>query len=102
MTIRVMTIAAVFILTALLQVYAEEGSTKSGSTARDAGTVDATTIEGEIPLPQVWFFSSRERIDQPDRHHIAYLKTMNQLCSGIESPLRIHLAPSELVNREEM
>lgn len=73
---------------------------ETGDAARDAGTLDATTIEGEIPLPQVWFFSSREQIVHADRYHFVYLKTFIDLENELELPLRIRPASEGRPARE--
>ena len=100
MTHRIGTIAVILMIAHAAGAGADETSRAPAQEGRDAGTIDVTTIEGEIPLPQVWFFSSRERMERVDRYHMIYLKPIARIGAEVELPIRIRMAPTGLSTRE--
>ncbi len=71
----------------------------SGEASRDAGTLDAISIEGEIPLPQVLFISSREQPRYPDMIHRLYLDEYTAIGSAA-LPVRLLTLPAGLSQME--
>ena len=72
----------------------------SGEAGNDMGTLDAITIEGEIPLPQVLFISSREQPFYEDELHRLFLQSFTDASRETLFPVRIRLAPPGLSIRE--
>jgi hypothetical protein len=79
------------------------GNANSGGNAgkADLGTLAEINIEGEIPLPQVLFISSREQPRYPDTTHKRYLTDLDSWLSRPIFPLSIITVPKGLDQQEE-
>ncbi|NNE07857.1 MAG: hypothetical protein HKN20_04770 [Gemmatimonadetes bacterium] len=96
-------IVALFFLLGPASAHAAAGTAADAGagTEKDLGTLDEINIEGEIPLPQVLFISSREQPRYADEVHKRYLTGLDFWLSRPIFPKRIITAPKGLDQQEE-
>ena len=68
---------------------------------KDLGTLDEINIEGEIPLPQVLFISSREQPRYADKVHERYVTGLDSWLAGPIFPESIITVPKGLIQQED-
>lgn len=90
-------LAAILLLVIAMHAHASA----DGSADKDLGTLDEINIEGEIPLPQVLFISSREQPRYPDEAHKKYLTGLDFWLSRPIFPERIITVPKGLDQQED-
>ncbi len=57
-------------------------------------TLDAITIEGEIPLPQILFIAMHDVPRYPDEIHRRFVRTGLEVGRGAFLPLRLYVSPA--------
>ncbi len=94
--------AFLFLLFAATADANTEAGAQAGTGAdKDLGTLDEINIEGEIPLPQVLFISSRVQPRYPDEVHKRYLTGLDFWLARPIFPMRIITVPKGLDQQEE-